>query len=68
MTYQVENNICIMLHNDSCEPEGRYHHFIHNVPLRTRKSLSPYSLYSGNALLVLNGTSLKNGNALLAFK
>ena len=29
-----------------------------DVPLRTRRALSPYTLYSNSALLVLNGTSL----------
>ena len=37
-----------------------------DVPLRTRRALLPYSLYSDNILLVLNETSLNNINALLA--
>ena len=36
------------------------------VPLRTRKALSPLTLYSDSALLVLNGTSLNIDSALLA--
>ena len=39
---------------------------IKDVPLRTRRALSPYTLYSNSALLVLNRTSLKCNNALLA--
>ena len=39
---------------------------IKDVPLRTRRALSPYTLYSNNALLVLNGTSLNYNNGLLA--
>ena len=39
-----------------------------DVPLRTRRALSPYKVYGYNALLVLNGTSLKSGSALLALK
>ena len=34
--------------------------------LRARRALSPYTLYSNSALLVLNGTSLSCNNALLA--
>ena len=34
--------------------------------LRTRRALSPYTLYSNSALLVLNGTSLNIDSALLA--
>ena len=37
-----------------------------NIPLRTRRALSPQTLYSDSPLLVLNGTSLNNINALLA--
>ena len=39
---------------------------IKDVPLRTRRVLLPMILYSSNALLVLNGTSLSCNNALLA--
>ena len=31
-----------------------------DVPLRTRRALSPHTLYSDCALLVLNGTSLNS--------
>ena len=37
-----------------------------NVALRTRRVLSPYTLYTESALLVLNGTSLNSINAILA--
>ena len=37
-----------------------------DVPLRTRRALSLYKVCGDNALLVLNGTSLYNANALLA--
>ena len=39
---------------------------INDVLLRTRRALLPLTLYSDNALLVLNGTSLSYNNALLA--
>ena len=39
---------------------------IKDVPLRTRRALLPFTLYSNSALLVLNGTSLSCNNALLA--
>ena len=37
-----------------------------DVPLRTRRALSPETLYSDSALLVLNGTSWDIDSALLA--
>ena len=37
-----------------------------DVPLRTRRALSPQTLYSNSALLVLNRTSLNIDSALLA--
>ena len=37
-----------------------------DVPLRTRRALSPLTLYNNSALLVLSGTSLNCRNALLA--
>ena len=37
-----------------------------NIPLRTRKALSPKTLYSDSALLILNGTLLNSDNTLLA--
>ena len=37
-----------------------------DVPLRTRRALSPYILYSDSALLVLNEMSLNCNNTLLA--
>ena len=37
-----------------------------NIPLRTRRALSQYTLYSENALLVLNITSSNIDSALLA--
>ena len=37
-----------------------------NVPLRIRRALSPYALYSNSALLFLNATLLNSDNALLA--
>ena len=37
-----------------------------DVPLRTRRALLPWALYSNSTLLVLNGTSLNCNNALLA--
>ena len=37
-----------------------------DVSLRTRRALSPQTLYSDSALLVLNGTSLNSINILLA--
>ena len=37
-----------------------------DVPLRTRRTLLPQTLYSDSALLVLNGTSLNSVTALLA--
>ena len=36
-----------------------------DVPLRTRRALLLYKVYGNSALLVLNGTSLNNVNALL---
>ena len=39
---------------------------LNNVPLRTRRVLSPQTLYSDSPLLVLIGTSLKCNNGLLA--
>ena len=39
---------------------------LNNVLLRTRRALSPYRVYGDGTLLVLNGTSLNNVNALLA--
>ena len=36
------------------------------VPLRNRRALLLYNVYSDNTLLVLNGTSLNSVNALLA--
>ena len=36
-----------------------------NVPMRTRRELSPFTLCSASTLLVLNGTSLNSDNALL---
>ena len=37
-----------------------------DVPLRSRRALSPWTLYSDSTLLVLNGTSLNIDSALLA--
>ena len=37
-----------------------------DVPLRTRRAVSPYNFYSSSALLVLNGTSLNSDSGLLA--
>ena len=37
-----------------------------DVPLRTRRALSLYKVYGDGALLVLNGTSSKSDNTLLA--
>ena len=39
---------------------------VQDVPLRTRRALSLYKFYGDSALLVLNGASLNNVNALLA--
>ena len=36
-----------------------------NVPLRTRRTLSPYNVYGNNTFLVLNRTLLYNVNVLL---
>ena len=59
------------------EPEGRYRctksmtiapfwFLLKDVRLRTRRALSLYKIYDNNALLVLNGTSPRSINALLA--
>ena len=37
-----------------------------DIPLRTRRALSPETLYSNNALLVLKETALNSDSALLA--
>ena len=47
------------------EPEGHYHCWT-TFPLRTTRALSPKTLYSDSALLVLNRTSFNSDNALLA--
>ena len=72
MTHQ--NFVAALKHNCNVMQKGTQRQLrarrallqIKDLPLRTRRALSPYTLYSNSALLVLNGTSLNCNNALLA--
>ena len=63
---------CTLWKNDHCPKTTcqlrarRVLKLFNDVLLRTRRALSPYTLYSDSAILVLNGTSLNIVNALLA--
>ena len=60
----TSNFLQILLNFENCRLRTR--RGVYAVPLGARGALSPYTLYSNTALLVLNGTSWNIDNALLA--